>query len=148
MGMSNGKGIPKDLHQRRMRSSVVFLLALLTAVVNAHFDLQFPPPRGLLDEDNEDKFCGSLSLSKTINFFFKEKHSLFIDGYMTPTSNRTQFPLKGGYITMSLEHSESWAGKTSTQLYTTSAHNLFIFSWNIYFNLYESYQIPRLCFNQ
>jgi len=43
-----------------MRSPIFVLFALLSAVaVNAHFQLQFPPPRGTFDEDNEPHLCGA-----------------------------------------------------------------------------------------
>jgi len=43
----------------RMRCTIVFLLTLLAVGVNAHFQLQFPPPRGVFDEDKEPTFCGA-----------------------------------------------------------------------------------------
>ncbi|RDB28515.1 hypothetical protein Hypma_015283 [Hypsizygus marmoreus] len=65
------------------------LLLLFVAVVNAHFQLQFPPPRGAFDEDNEPKFC---------------------DGYNTPAANRTTFPLTGGFFSLNSEHPKWTAG--------------------------------------
>ncbi|KAL0950891.1 hypothetical protein HGRIS_007650 [Hohenbuehelia grisea] len=65
------------------------------AVVNAHFQLQFPAPRGRFVEDNEPKFC---------------------DGFTSPVSNRTQFPLTGGFFTLNSEHPK-W---TATALISTS----------------------------
>lgn len=44
-----------------MHSTLVFLFALLAVSVNAHFQLQYPPPRGVFDEDNEPTFCGTRS---------------------------------------------------------------------------------------
>ena len=62
MGWKKEEALPT-----KMRSSVVFFLAFLTAVVNAHFELQFPPPRGPTVDDKENLFCGSSSLSKKIS---------------------------------------------------------------------------------
>lgn len=64
--------------------------ALLTGVittVNAHFQLSYPPPRGPFVEDNEVNFC---------------------DSYVQAVSNRSEFPLSGGYVTLNSEHS-SWS---------------------------------------
>jgi hypothetical protein len=41
-----------------MLFSTVLFLAGLVGLTNAHFQLQFPIPRGNFDEDNEPKFCG------------------------------------------------------------------------------------------
>jgi len=62
--------------------SIVFLSGLLT-VVSAHFQLQYPVPRGVFVEDNEPTFC---------------------DGYTTAVSNRSEFPLNGGFISINSEH--------------------------------------------
>ncbi len=35
-----------------------FLLVGLLTTVSAHFQLQFPPPRGAFVEDQEPTFCG------------------------------------------------------------------------------------------
>ncbi|KAF8078384.1 hypothetical protein FPV67DRAFT_1404369 [Lyophyllum atratum] len=71
-----------------MRRYLALLLAL-TAAVNAHFQLQFPPPRGVFNEDNEPTFC---------------------DGYKTPASNRSTFPLSGGFFTLNSEHPQWTSG--------------------------------------
>ncbi|KAI0361854.1 hypothetical protein OH77DRAFT_1380458, partial [Trametes cingulata] len=63
-------------------ATAAFLPALLT-VVSAHFQLQFPPPRGPFVEDNEPTFC---------------------DGYADAVSNRTVFPTKGGIFSLHSEH--------------------------------------------
>ncbi|KAH8100550.1 hypothetical protein BXZ70DRAFT_937798 [Cristinia sonorae] len=62
-------------------TSAAFLSGLLT-VVSAHFQLQFPPPRGPFIEKQEPNFC---------------------DSY-TSVVNRTQFPLSGGFISLNSEH--------------------------------------------
>jgi hypothetical protein len=37
-----------------------FILPIGTiTAVNAHFQLQFPPPRGVFDDTNEVNFCGN-----------------------------------------------------------------------------------------
>ncbi|KDR84759.1 hypothetical protein GALMADRAFT_217823 [Galerina marginata CBS 339.88] len=86
-----------------MHSSVVFLLALLAISVNAHFQLQFPAPRGVFVEDDEPNFC---------------------DGYLTPSTNRTEFPLSGGFFTLNSEHPSWTAGVLlSTAADPTSFNN-------------------------
>ncbi|KLO13938.1 hypothetical protein SCHPADRAFT_795371, partial [Schizopora paradoxa] len=60
-------------------------LALLACVAgaSAHFQMQFPPPRGPFVEPNEVNFC---------------------DSYTDAVSNRSLFPLDNGYITLNSEH--------------------------------------------
>jgi len=60
-----------------------FLVLILTVVVNAHFQVHFPQPRGPFVEDNEPTFC---------------------DGFTNVTTNRTEFPLTGGFFTLVSEH--------------------------------------------
>ncbi|KAF9042093.1 hypothetical protein BJ165DRAFT_1331430, partial [Panaeolus papilionaceus] len=55
----------------------------LATTVHAHFQLQYPPPRGVFVEDDEPSFC---------------------DGYTNPTANRTRFPLTGGVFSWNSEH--------------------------------------------
>ena len=43
-----------------MHISTFLLLASAVTMVNAHFQLAFPPPRGPFDEDNEVNFCGNV----------------------------------------------------------------------------------------
>ncbi|KAI0724341.1 hypothetical protein C8T65DRAFT_563625 [Cerioporus squamosus] len=66
-------------------TTAVFMTSLLT-VVSAHFQLQYPPPRGDFVEDDEPTFC---------------------DGYVNSVSNRTTFPTSGGFISINSEH-PSW----------------------------------------
>ncbi|KAF5382979.1 hypothetical protein D9757_006315 [Collybiopsis confluens] len=66
-----------------MRSSTALILSGLIAAVSAHFQLQFPPPRGVFVEDNEPTFC---------------------DGYPSVASNRTAFPMSQGIISFNSEH--------------------------------------------
>ncbi|RDX56087.1 hypothetical protein OH76DRAFT_1337274 [Lentinus brumalis] len=61
------------------------MTSLLT-VVSAHFQLQYPPPRGDFVEDDEPTFC---------------------DGYANSVANRTTFPTSGGFISINSEH-PSW----------------------------------------
>ncbi|RPD63158.1 hypothetical protein L226DRAFT_564447 [Lentinus tigrinus ALCF2SS1-7] len=63
----------------------MFMAGLMT-VVSAHFQLQYPPPRGDFVEDDEPTFC---------------------DGYVNSVSNRTTFPTSGGFISINSEH-PSW----------------------------------------
>lgn len=60
---------------------------VLAAVANAHFQLQYPVPRGPFVEDQEPTFC---------------------DGYNNAVSNRTVFPLANGVINLNSEHPQ-WA---------------------------------------
>ncbi|THH16768.1 hypothetical protein EW146_g3932 [Bondarzewia mesenterica] len=66
-----------------MRFSLAVALAGLAAVANAHFQLAFPPPRGVFNQDNEVNFC---------------------DSYTSAVSNRSEFPLSNGFITLNSEH--------------------------------------------
>jgi hypothetical protein len=69
-----------------MRFTTFALLTGVITVVNAHFQVAYPPPRGPFDEDNEVNFC---------------------DNYVQAVSNRSEFPLTGGFITLNSEH-PSW----------------------------------------
>jgi len=61
----------------------------LASVASAHFQLQYPVPRGVFVEDNEPNFC---------------------DGYTNAVSNRTVFPLNNGVISMNSEHPQWTVG--------------------------------------
>ncbi|KAI0662616.1 hypothetical protein C8Q70DRAFT_959964 [Cubamyces menziesii] len=63
-------------------ATAAFISGLLT-VASAHFQLQYPPPRGVFVEDKEPTFC---------------------DGYATAVSNRTVFPTNGGIVSLHSEH--------------------------------------------
>jgi hypothetical protein len=79
-----------------------YTFALLTSTitaVNAHFQLAFPPPRGLFDDDNEVNFCG-----KVARFVFVRVLMSVVDNYVDAVSNRSEFPLKGGFVTLNSEH--------------------------------------------
>jgi len=69
-----------------MLASTSLVFASLIALANAHFQLQFPLPRGLFNEDNEPTFC---------------------DGYDNAAPNRTAFPITGGFFQLNSEHT-SW----------------------------------------
>ncbi|KAI0296594.1 hypothetical protein BC826DRAFT_908206 [Russula brevipes] len=69
-----------------MRFAALTLLIAAITVVNAHFQMAFPPPRGPFDEENEVNFC---------------------DNYVN-AANRTEFPLSGGFVTLTSEH-VSWS---------------------------------------
>ncbi|KAF8550890.1 hypothetical protein OG21DRAFT_1524807 [Imleria badia] len=67
-----------------------FILATsLAAVANAHFQLQYPLPRGPFVQNSEPTFC---------------------DGYTNAVSNRTTFPISNGVINMNSEHTTWTAG--------------------------------------
>ncbi|PPQ90436.1 hypothetical protein CVT25_014954 [Psilocybe cyanescens] len=84
-------GLLAALFNTFMRLSVAVLLPCLATVVTAHFQLQFPPPRGPFVEDNEKNFC---------------------DDYTEVTTNRTVFPLSGGFFTLNSEHPQ-WTGENT-----------------------------------
>ncbi|KAK0473204.1 hypothetical protein IW261DRAFT_704433 [Armillaria novae-zelandiae] len=69
------------------------LAAVLASVASAHFQLQFPDPRGTFDEDNEPTFC---------------------DGYTSVAQNRTEFPLNSGFFSLNSEH-PSWTGTAQSR---------------------------------
>ncbi|KAI0735397.1 hypothetical protein C8Q76DRAFT_765852 [Earliella scabrosa] len=58
-------------------------MAGLMTVVSAHFELQFPPPRGETNTDNQVTFC---------------------DGYANSAANRTVFPTSGGFVSIIAKH--------------------------------------------
>ncbi|KIM48434.1 hypothetical protein M413DRAFT_440166 [Hebeloma cylindrosporum] len=68
-------------------STLTFLLCLF-GVANAHFRLLYPLPRGNFVADDEPKFCG---------------------GYTDVTTNRTTFPLSGGFFSIRAGH-PNWTG--------------------------------------
>jgi len=43
-----------------MRFPMFALLIGAVATVNAHFELAFPLPRGVFDDNNEVNFCGNI----------------------------------------------------------------------------------------
>lgn len=66
-----------------MLSFTALVLSGLAAVANAHFQLQYPLPRGVFNMDNEVTFC---------------------DGYDSVATNRTQFPTGQAFISLNSEH--------------------------------------------
>jgi len=80
----------------------LYTFALLTSVVTAvkaHFQLAYPPPRGPFDDDNEVKFCG-----KVVHFVSIRVLTPAADNYVEAVSNRSEFPLRGGFVTLQSEH--------------------------------------------
>ncbi|KAJ7492853.1 hypothetical protein FB451DRAFT_1389192 [Mycena latifolia] len=71
-----------------MLASKSLVLASFIALASAHFELQFPAPRGPFVEDNEPTFC---------------------DGYDNETTNRTVFLLTKGFFTLNSEDT-TWTG--------------------------------------
>ncbi|KAF7982066.1 hypothetical protein HWV62_30358 [Athelia sp. TMB] len=69
-----------------MRFTSAATLAGLVSLASAHFQMQYPAPRGVFVEDDEPTFC---------------------DGYTQAVSNRTVFPISNGVISMNSEH-PSW----------------------------------------
>ncbi len=93
-----------------MHSAVAFLFALVSAVVvNAHFQLQFPTPRGVFNMDNEPTFCGYVMKYLLANIVLIDITS-YLDGYLNSVSNRTEFPLSGGFYSLNSEHTQ-WVGQ-------------------------------------
>jgi len=78
--------------------SFALLTSIITAV-NAHFQLAFPPPRGPFDDDNEVNFCGKVTRFVLIRVLMSAA-----DNYVDAVSNRSEFPLKGGFVTLQSEH--------------------------------------------
>lgn len=79
-----------------------YTFALLTSAittVNAHFQLSYPPPRGRFDSDNEVNFCGNVVRFMSVRVLMSAA-----DGYVDVESNRSEFPLKGGFVTLESEH--------------------------------------------
>ncbi|KAF4623353.1 hypothetical protein D9613_001602 [Agrocybe pediades] len=68
--------------------SLTFLLALSSAA-NAHFQLLYPGPRGAFVANDEPNFCG---------------------GHTQVTTNRTTFPVSGGFFTIKTGHPGWTAG--------------------------------------
>ncbi|KAF8213305.1 hypothetical protein K438DRAFT_1707015 [Mycena galopus ATCC 62051] len=69
-----------------MLATTSLVLASFVALASAHFQLQVPLPRGVFVEDSEPTFC---------------------DGYDNAVSNRSTFPISGGYFVLNSEHT-SW----------------------------------------
>ncbi|KAF8226057.1 hypothetical protein L208DRAFT_388985 [Tricholoma matsutake] len=85
-----------------MHRSIISLLSF-AAIASAHFQLQFPPPRGPFTAANEPTFC---------------------DGYNNPAANRTQFPLTGGFYSLNSEHPQWTSGVlVSSAMNATSFNN-------------------------
>jgi hypothetical protein len=87
-----------------MLSSIVFATVLSTAV-QAHFQLQYPIPRGPFVQDSEPSFCGQPEI---IYILFVDAHRI-VDGYNDAVDNRTVFPLSNGIININSEH-PLWTG--------------------------------------
>lgn len=87
-----------------MRLSAALALASLASVASAHFQLQFPDPRGEFDEDNEPNLCG-MQFTK----FYISRTNASLDGYKSVAKNRTQFPLDNGIVSLKSEH-PNWTG--------------------------------------
>ncbi|KAK7694434.1 hypothetical protein QCA50_001620 [Cerrena zonata] len=84
-------------------ASIAFLLGSLS-VASAHFQLQFPTPRGVFVEDDEPTFC---------------------DGYTTAATNRTTFPLTGGFFSLNSEHPTWTVGVIVSTAQNPSSFNNF-----------------------
>ncbi|KAG2011590.1 hypothetical protein CC2G_011687 [Coprinopsis cinerea AmutBmut pab1-1] len=71
----------------RMFFSALTITALLALGANAHFKLLYPQPRGPYNSTQLGEFCG---------------------GYTNVTTNRTAFPLSGGFLNVQQSH-EHWS---------------------------------------
>ncbi|ESK98434.1 hypothetical protein Moror_184 [Moniliophthora roreri MCA 2997] len=70
-------------------AAAALTFASFASVAQAHFRLLFPEPRGLFVADKEPEFCG---------------------GYTNAVSNRSEFPLTGGFFTIRSGHPSWTAG--------------------------------------
>lgn len=90
-----------------MRYSILSVLALFSGAANAHFHLNYPEPRGPFVGANEPNFCGrtwALKLWKPLPDLYP------IGGYTEVTSNRSTFPLSGGFFQIKQGH-PNWSGR-------------------------------------
>ncbi|KAG1871175.1 hypothetical protein C8R48DRAFT_697999 [Suillus tomentosus] len=93
--------------------------AILVTAVQAHFQMQYPIPRGPFVEDSEPTFC---------------------DGYNDAVNNRTVFPFSNGIINMNSEH-PLWTAEVLISTYQDPNN----FS---YFNSSSGYQVVVPFFQQ
>jgi len=93
--------------------------AVLATAVQAHFQMQYPIPRGPFVEDSEPTFC---------------------DGYNDAVNNRTVFPFSNGIINMNSEH-PLWTAEVLISTYQDPNN----FS---YFNSSSGYQVVVPFFQQ
>ncbi|KAG1808517.1 hypothetical protein EV424DRAFT_1269675, partial [Suillus variegatus] len=91
----------------------------LATAVQAHFQMQYPIPRGPFVEDSEPTFC---------------------DGYNDAVNNRTVFPFSNGIINMNSEH-PLWTAEVLISTYQDPNN----FS---YFNSSSGYQVVVPFFQQ
>lgn len=49
-----------------MRFSITAVLAAVVSTASAHFQLQYPPPRGVFNMNNEPTFCGALHVRSIV----------------------------------------------------------------------------------
>lgn len=101
-----------------MRFSTFALLAGAITIVNAHFQLAFPPPRGPFDDDNEVNFCGNETRFLSIRVLM-----FTTDNYINAVSNRSEFPLSGGFFTLNSEHPQ-WSRTSMWQTVPSHFHTL------------------------
>lgn len=87
--------------------AALFTLLSLAFTATAHFHIEYPEPRGVFVSENEPNFCGE-------NYYGDSRHTCSrknsrpsdIDGYTDAASNRSTFPLHGGYITLTQSHTK------------------------------------------
>lgn len=115
---------PRQLQKFSLRLFIRYSEAMLTGkclalcgsiafatFVNAHFQMQYPEPRGAFVEDDEPSFCGELSACTVYFVFNGLTFSLtHADGYTNAVDNRTVFPFGQGFITLNSEH-PTWTGE-------------------------------------
>jgi hypothetical protein len=96
-------------------SSLVCVLFAAGSVVNAHFNITYPPVRGPFDDNNEVNFCGEQYSSEFFIFLFLEGYIYmltvqfyFTDSYVN-AGVRALFPLTNGLITFIDSHPQ-WVG--------------------------------------
>lgn len=84
-----------------MQSKSLVVLSALCAVASAHFQLQYPAPRGVFVEKDETTFCGTYLLRTSV---YSPLNLCSLDNYPNAVDNRTLFPLSGGTISLNSEH--------------------------------------------
>lgn len=85
-----------------MVTASLALVLALTASANAHFRLQYPLPRGPFVADDEVNFCGA-SLCRILSAL---RPNSILDNYIQATTNRSDFPLNGGFLSLISGHNQ------------------------------------------
>ena len=95
-------------NKSRMTFTTLTFLLCLFGVTNAHFRLLYPLPRGNFVADQEPNFCGVCLWFCSLSWRFW-RWQFFSGGYTEVTTNRTTFPLSGGFFSIKAGH-PNWTG--------------------------------------